>query len=57
MTQITNEELYTTAFYYVVGVLSTTPYYENIDPNQIAVDMLKRAGDVLIAQKNFYEQD
>lgn len=57
MTQITNEELYTTAFYYVVGVLSTMPYYEDINPDQLVIDILKRAGDILIEQKNLYEED
>lgn len=57
MTQITNEELYSTAFYYVVGVLSGMEYYEDIPEEELIFGFLQRAEDILIERRNDYEED
>lgn len=57
MTQITNEELYGTAFYYAVGIISGFPYYEDIEPEEIAEDILQRAEDILLEMRRNYEED
>jgi hypothetical protein len=45
--QITNEDLYSAAFYYAVGIISGMPYYENMHPEEIANNILLRAEDVI----------
>lgn len=57
MTQITNEELYSTAFYYAVGIISGFPYYEDIEAEEIAEDILQRAEDILLEMRRNYEED
>lgn len=56
MTQITNEELYTTAFYYAVGIISGFPYYEDIHPDELVDDILQRAKDILLATHEYDEE-
>lgn len=51
MTQITNEKLYVTAFYYAVGIISTFPYYEELHPEEIAENILQRAEDILLGNE------
>ena len=57
MTQITNEELYSTAFHYVVGVLSGMEYYEDISVEELIFGFLQRAEDILTEHRNDYEED
>lgn len=57
MTQITNEELYSTAFYYAVGIISGFPYYEDMNPEELANDILQRAKDILLEMHEFYEEN
>jgi len=57
VTPITNEELYETAFYYVVGVISGMPYYEDIPEEEIVYGFLQRAEDIIIERKYNYEED
>jgi hypothetical protein len=57
MTQITNEHLYSTAFYYAVGIISGFPYYEDMDVSDIISDILQRAKDIIIAEQGMYETD
>jgi hypothetical protein len=57
VTPITNEELYETAFYYVVGVISGMPYYEDIPEVEIVYGFLQRAEDIIIERKYNYEED
>lgn len=57
MTQITNEELYSTAFYYVVGVLSSMEYYEDIPEEELVYGFLQRAEDIILERKRDYEED
>lgn len=47
MIQITSEELYKTAFFYAVGIISTFPYYEEIHSEEIADHLIQRAFDLL----------
>jgi hypothetical protein len=55
MTQITNEQLYSTAFYYAVGIISGFPYYEDMDVSDIISDILQRAKDIIIQENGMYE--
>lgn len=57
MTQITNEELYGTAFYYAVGIISGFPYYEDMHPEELANNILQRAKDILLEMHSFYEEN
>lgn len=57
MTQITNEELYETAFYYVVGVISGMEYYEDIPEAELVYGFLQRAEDIILERKRIYEED
>ena len=57
MTQITNEELYSTAFHYVVGVLSGMEYYEDIPEEELVYGFLQRAEDIILERKRDYEED
>lgn len=57
MTQITNEELYSTAFYYVVGIISGMEYYEDIPEEELIFGFLQRAEDILVERRNRYEED
>lgn len=57
MTQITNEELYETAFYYVVGVISGMEYYEDIPEVELVYGFLQRAEDIILERKRIYEED
>lgn len=42
-----NEDVYKTAFYYAVGIISTFPYYEDIHPEEISDSFVQRALDLL----------
>ena len=57
MTQITNEELYSTAFYYVVGIISGMEYYEDIPEEELILGFLQSAEDILVERRNRYEED
>jgi hypothetical protein len=57
VTQITNEELYETAFYYVVGVISGMEYYEDIPEVELVYGFLQRAEDIILERKRIYEED
>jgi len=57
VTQITNEELYETGFYYVVGVLSMMPYYEDIPEEELVYGFLQRAEDIILERRSNYEED
>ena len=57
MTQITNEELYETAFYYLVGVISGMEYYEDIPEEELVYGFLQRAEDIILERKRIYEED
>lgn len=48
MEAITNEELFSSAFYYAVGIISGFPYYEDMHPEDIVNDILQRAEDVIL---------
>jgi len=57
VTQITNEELYSTAFYYVVGIISGMEYYEDIPEEELIFGFLQSAEDILVERRNRYEED
>jgi hypothetical protein len=57
VTQITNEELYETAFYYAVGVISGMPYYEDIPEEELVYGILQRAEDIILERRRIYEED
>ena len=56
MTQITNEELYQMAFYYVVGVISGMEDYEDIPEPDLVDGFLQRAEDIILEQRRNYEE-
>jgi hypothetical protein len=56
VTQITNEELYQMAFYYVVGVISGMEYYEDIPEPDLVDGFLQRAEDIILEQRRNYEE-
>jgi hypothetical protein len=45
--QITSEDLYKTAFYYAVGIISSFPYYEEMHPEEITDQIIQRAVDII----------
>ena len=47
MTAITNEDLYSAAFYYAVGIISGFDYYSEMHPEEIASNILQRAEDII----------
>lgn len=57
MTQITNEELYETGFYYVVGVISGMEYFEDIPEEELVYGFLQRAEDIILERRRIYEED
>lgn len=57
MTQITNEELYETGFYYVVGVISGLEYFEDIPEEELVYGFLQRAEDIILERRRIYEED
>ena len=56
MTQITNEELYQMAFYYVVGIISGMEYYEDIPEPDLVDGFLQRAEDIILEPRRNYEE-
>lgn len=57
MTAITNEELFSAAFYYAVGIISGFPYYEDQHPEDIIDNILQRAEDIILEHRRNNEQD
>lgn len=55
MTQITNEDLFSSAFYYAVGIISGFPYYEEMNPEDIVDDILQRAKDIILNHRRASE--
>ena len=51
MTAITSEDLYSAAFYYAVGIISSFDYYSDLPPDEIARNILQRAQDIIIQNR------
>jgi hypothetical protein len=51
LTQITNEEVYSAAFWYAVGIISGFDYYTSIPVEEIANDIIQRATDVIVQHR------
>jgi hypothetical protein len=51
LTQITNEEIYSAAFWYAVGIISGFDYYSEIHVEEIANDIIQRATDIIIQHR------
>lgn len=56
MTPITNEELYSTAFYYLVGVISGMEDYDDIAEEELVYFFLGRAEDIIFERRSRNEE-